>query len=74
MAVQRIWAAAQYSKLHLMVARRSFMHFLGGAIAGPYGGLLAAKDDYLYGTTAGGGGSGTGCYGYGCGTVYKVKR
>ena len=40
----------------------------------PEGGLLAAKDGYLYGTTANGGG-GSNCSSVeGCGTVYKVKR
>lgn len=36
------------------------------------GGLLNAKDGYLYGTTFNGGGSG--CGGSGCGTVFRIKR
>ena len=38
----------------------------------PYGGLILDASGNLYGATTSGGGSGTGCRGYGCGTVFKI--
>jgi uncharacterized repeat protein (TIGR03803 family) len=39
---------------------------------GPIGALVEGGDGYLYGTTVYGGGSG--CSGFGCGTVFRVKK
>jgi uncharacterized repeat protein (TIGR03803 family) len=45
--------------------------FTGGTDgSGPYAGLIADQAGNLYGTTAGGGG--TGCGGSGCGTVFRL--
>jgi uncharacterized repeat protein (TIGR03803 family) len=47
--------------------------FKGGSDGGwPYAGLILDAAGDLYGTTTQGGGSGTGCRGYGCGTVFKI--
>jgi len=40
--------------------------------ATPEGGLLQGSDGYFYGTTAGGGSDSSGCFGFGCGTIYRV--
>ncbi len=45
--------------------------FVGGSDgSGPSSGVMLAPDGTLYGTTAAGGGGG--CYGYGCGTVFRL--
>ncbi len=46
--------------------------FQGGADgASPMAPVIIGPDGSLYGTTSGGGG--TGCYGYGCGTVFNLR-
>jgi uncharacterized repeat protein (TIGR03803 family) len=51
--------------------QRALYRFKGGSDGwGPLAGLIAVKGT-LYGTTANGGGSG--CNGYGCGTVFEVS-
>jgi uncharacterized repeat protein (TIGR03803 family) len=48
------------------------LHSFSGGTDGlePVGGLVKGRNGSLYGTTEGGGS--TGCYGYGCGTVFKL--
>ena len=48
------------------------LHSFGGGIEGgaPYAGVVFDQAGNLYGTTSAGGG--TGCGGFGCGTVYKL--
>jgi uncharacterized repeat protein (TIGR03803 family) len=48
-------------------------NFTGGDGATPYSGLTMDAAGNFYGTTGLGGG-GTGCSGYGCGSIYKLSR
>jgi uncharacterized repeat protein (TIGR03803 family) len=48
-------------------------NFKGGADGQwPYAGLVFNKQGHLFGTTYSGGGNGTGCMYYGCGTVFEL--
>jgi uncharacterized repeat protein (TIGR03803 family) len=47
--------------------------FTGGDGAQPESGLVQATDGEFYGTTNQGGSDPTGCEGYGCGTVFRIK-
>lgn len=59
---------------HAQTYRERVLHTFTGPPDGstPYAGLLRDASGNLYGTTWGGGASGTGCGGSGCGTVYKL--
>lgn len=52
----------------------TILHAFNGASDGsfPYGGLIKGPGGYLYGTASEG--AGTGCFGFGCGTVFKIKK
>ena len=66
------WGCGTIFKIESDGAETVLHSFAGGSDgAYPFAGLIADKSGNLYGTTSGGGG--TGCSGFGCGTVFKLS-
>ena len=51
---------------------KTLHRFDGTDGANPHGALVQATGGNLYGTTYNGGANTTGCFGFGCGTVFKI--